>query len=78
MTTEPIPFPGVPGERKVVTQSVAEHEVFLVFNSDEDAASFLSWLNGPGWPAFNEWIDLVPEEPGDGTTTREDVNRHGY
>lgn len=49
-----LPMPDMPRTRTLV-QSVPEHELVLVFNSDEDAERFSDWLENLGWSAFSEW-----------------------
>lgn len=58
MSTTPrsIPFP----EDKRVVQarlSVAEHEVYLAFNSDWHAAAFMDWLHERGFHEFTLWAE---------------------
>jgi len=54
-----MPFPQMPQHRQL-TQSVPDHEVLLVFTSDEDAARFRDWLQDSGWPSFGSWVDGHP------------------
>ena len=39
---------------EVVTRP-AEHEIFLSFNADEDAALFAEWWESVGFAAFEKW-----------------------
>jgi hypothetical protein len=48
-----IPFPGMPGQYEM-TRDVPDHEVLLVFISDDDAQQFRDWLQDGGWLAFQE------------------------
>ena len=54
-----IPFPDMPQHRQL-TQSVPDHEVLLVFGSDDHAVKFRDWLQDGGWPAFLDWSGRHP------------------
>lgn len=45
-------------DKQETTASVAEHEVLLGFNNDDDALSFRSWLHEVGWGKFLNWKTL--------------------
>ena len=38
-----------------VEREVEEHEVFLSFNSDDEAVQFEYWLHDAGFKAFQVW-----------------------
>ena len=39
-----------------------EHEVFMAFNNDEDAAFFIEWWNEVARFEFKKWLDARPTE----------------
>lgn len=53
---DPKPFSDVdfPRER---TYHLAEHEVFLSFNGDSDAAAFTEWWDEEGAVVFQDWLN---------------------
>lgn len=40
-----------------VSTEVSEHEVFLSFNSDDDAVEFRYWLEEEGMEFFQKYLD---------------------
>ena len=48
--------------RRTINRNIAEHEVFLSFNNDEDAVAFQEWLQEEGLAKFDEWMDDRYEE----------------
>lgn len=51
-----IPFPE--DRREVEAHlSVAEHEIYLSFNSDWHAAAFMDWLHESGFDKFKKWAE---------------------
>lgn len=38
------------------THEVAEHEVFMTFRNDDDAALFREWWEDEGAAAFGKWL----------------------
>ena len=44
-------------------RSVAEHEVFMSFNDDEDAEAFCDWIRDGGWVSFLAWFAVRDQEP---------------
>lgn len=38
-----------------LTRAIADHEVFIIFTSDDDASDFRSWLDEEGWKLFQVW-----------------------
>jgi hypothetical protein len=47
---------------KLPQKRVAEHEIFMSFNDDEDALHFLDWLHDRGWEDFQSFrIARLPE-----------------
>lgn len=39
-----------------IMHDMAEHELFLSFNGDDQALAFEEWMEGPGIDAFKEWL----------------------
>jgi len=61
------PLLGVPPymPREIVyKRSVAEHEVFMSFSSDDDAGAFTDWIGGGGWASFLAWF-VARDQDGD-------------
>ena len=56
---ELIPLPTI---SRTVTARPAEHEVFLAFNSDWQAAAFEDWLIETGMEVFRAWAKKHREE----------------
>lgn len=54
------PFTDVSMPRQV-TYSVAEHEILLSFNGDDDAVAFADWWNSEGTFLFRAWHDKREE-----------------
>lgn len=42
---------------------VAEHEVFMSFNNDDDAIAFQDWWNAEGAAAFGKWLPRATQDP---------------
>jgi hypothetical protein len=40
-----------------LTREVADHELLLVFNSDDECSRFREWLEGPGWDGFKRYCE---------------------
>lgn len=40
-----------------ITRDVHEHEIFMAFHNDEDAAFFDEWWNGEGAVLFQKFVD---------------------
>lgn len=38
--------------------SVADHEVFLAFDSDDEAQEFTAWMHTIGWPIFEHHMSV--------------------
>lgn len=36
-------------------KAVADHELFISFDNDDDALAFDNWLQADGWAAYAEW-----------------------
>jgi hypothetical protein len=51
-----IPFPTMPQQYELV-RDVPDHEVLLVFQSDDHAQMFRDWLEGDGWATFGAFVD---------------------
>jgi hypothetical protein len=51
-----IQFPMMPGQYELI-RDVPDHEVLLVFVSDDDAEQFRDWLTDEGWLAFAYAVD---------------------
>lgn len=56
------PFKGVDLPRMHSPQSVAEHEVLMSFNGDDDAVLFAEWWDEKGTFAFNQWVQKRKDE----------------
>lgn len=55
------PFKGVDLPRMHSPRSVAEHEVLMAFNGDDDAVAFHEWWDEVGTYLFNEWMKKQKE-----------------
>jgi hypothetical protein len=53
--SKPEPFPDVDLPR-TQTVGVAEHEILLSFNGDDQAVAFAEWWYEKGTFAFNKWM----------------------
>ena len=51
------PFTDVDFLRHYPGHSVADHEVFMAFNGDDQAIAFHEWWNESGAILFQEWLD---------------------
>lgn len=51
-----IPFLAVDFPRVHPQQSVAEHEILMAFNGDDDAAAFYEWWHDKGAGLFGRWL----------------------
>ena len=61
---KPEPFTDVDFRREYPGQHVAEHEVFMSFNGDDQALAFQEWWNEAGAVAFNKWLKKRKEIAG--------------
>lgn len=52
------PFTDVESLR-TIDRSIAEHEIFLSFTHDDDAAEFDGWWNTKGCVLFNQHLEAV-------------------
>lgn len=50
------PFTDLTFPREYPRQSVADHEILMAFNGDEDAARFYEWWQEAGAAAFAAWL----------------------
>lgn len=46
----------------LITVDVPDHEVYISFNSDNDALMFEEWLFLQGFPSFAEFVDGIEGE----------------
>lgn len=51
------PYDGVDFPDEYPQQHVAEHEVFMSFNDDDDAIGFREWWHAEGSEHFNKWLE---------------------
>ncbi|MCC7424807.1 MAG: hypothetical protein IT428_31435 [Planctomycetaceae bacterium] len=60
MPTVNVQQPDMPRE---IRRSIADHEVFLSFNGDDDAQLFYEWWNERGWEEFELWANQEKNKP---------------
>jgi hypothetical protein len=46
-----------PSIEQETTVRMAEHEIMLSFNGDDDAVAFYEWWNSKGLTAFLKWAE---------------------
>jgi hypothetical protein len=51
-----------PESKRFIDREIHEHEVFLAFNSDDEAIAFHEWWDRLGWQAFQQWVSQPAEE----------------
>ena len=51
------PFDAVDLPTEYPAQRVADHEVFMSFNDDDDAIKFREWWTNEGSIVFNDWLE---------------------
>lgn len=53
----PPKFENVEFRREYPGASVADHEMFMSFNSDSEALAFFDWWHDKGSSAFAKWLE---------------------